>query len=455
MKKALIAVVLASMLTGILAGCGKQVSDTGAGTTAQTVEINTENESLGAQTAEDSTGEQVTIRFAWWGGQERADKTNQAVELFMEKNPDIKVETSFFPFDSYYENLSVATTAGNMPDVWQGFVGSNNDLMEAGLVEPLDPYIEQGIIHVDDISEALQESAKINGKTYGIALGCNVKCLIVDPEAYEKAGLAVPEVAYDSWDALGEDLKKLKESGLQYGGDDMFVRGDTFEYFCRQHGEAFYSSTEETTIGFSKQTYVNFYNYRLNWIEQGLIPPYDVTNESTGPEDSQIAKGNSAVRYLYSSQYSQVADAAGKQMKLILLPGPNTEMGTDIRPGVHACMSSQSKNKEAAAKLIDFLVNDIDCNKILNAERGMPASSVVRDALVSGFDDNQKAMAAAVSLAEEHSSPSSPAPLGNVIEIDNGKSGGMMEDLEQQIMYGQMSPEDAFEQLEAAFGPEK
>ncbi len=467
MKKKVVAALLAMcMVAGALTGCGNgnqsQSSDNSSVANASAQEDSaTVDEQENADAAEDTTattedeaasGEPVTIRFAWWGGQERADKTNAAVELFMEQNPDIKVETSFFPFESYYENITIAATAGNMPDVFQGFVGANNDLMEAGLVEPLDSYVESGLIDLSNVSAGLTESAKIDGKTYGVALGCNVKCMIVDPEAYEVAGLTIPEVAYESWDALAEDLQKLKDSGLKYGADDVFERGFALDYFCRQRGETSFSSTQESTIGFSEDTYVDYYNYKLDWIEKGLIPPYDVTKESMGPEDSQTAKGNAAVRHCYSSQYAQIADAAGKEMKLILMPGPDTDKGTDIRPGVHACMASTSEHKEAAAKLIDFLLNDIEGNKILNADRGMPASSVVREALIENFDENQKKMAEALSLAEEHSSASSPMPKGDTTMIDATNS-GMLEDLEQEMVYGQLTPQEAYEQLAAEYGP--
>lgn len=56
-----------------------------------------------------------------------------------------------------------------------------------------------------------------------------------------------------------EDLQKLKESRLKHGGDDMFERGFIFEYFCRQHGENPFSSTKESTIDFSEDTYVDYY----------------------------------------------------------------------------------------------------------------------------------------------------------------------------------------------------
>lgn len=85
-----------------------------------------------------------------------------------------------------------------------------------------------------------------------------------------------------------------------------------------------------------------------------LIPPYDVTKEFMGPEDSRTAKGNAAIRHCYSSQYGQIAGAAGKEMKLILLPGPNTDKGTDIRPGVHACIKYSYKNRENGFKFVIY-----------------------------------------------------------------------------------------------------
>ncbi len=45
---------------------------------------------------EKTDGEKTTIRFAWWGGQERADMTNEAVELFMEKEPGYRSGNKLF-----------------------------------------------------------------------------------------------------------------------------------------------------------------------------------------------------------------------------------------------------------------------------------------------------------------------------------------------------------------------
>lgn len=446
-KRKVAALVLSmSMVTGMLAGCGDSSS---SGTTASTGTTGavTAEESKTEQPAPSGSGEPVTISFAWWGSQDRADRTNQAVELFMEKNPDIKVETSFYPFDSYYENLSISATSGNMPDVFQGFIGAadSQQYMAQGLLEPLDTYIVQGLINISDISDSLVATGMDQGKNYGVSLGANVKCMAIDPDVYAQAGLTIPEVAYESWEALGADLEKIKEVTGAYGGDDFFNVNYTLPYFCRQYGETQFDSEAEAKVGFSKETYVKYYETRLAWMEQGLIPPYDITSGANGLEDSLLVKGKSGAKTCYSTEYKTLSEAAGKELKLILLPGPNTEKGTDIRAGQHVCMSSQSKNKEAAAKLIDFLVNDVDCNKILNAERGMPASDVVRAALMDGFDENQKKMAEILDLATNHSSAGDLAPKGNTTELYN-----LSLDLEEEIIYGVITPEEAYEQLVAA-----
>ena len=95
MKKKVVAALLAMcMVAGALTGCGNgnqsQSSDNSSVANASAQEDSaTVDEQENADAAEDTTattedeaasGEPVTIRFAWWGGQERADKTNAAVE---------------------------------------------------------------------------------------------------------------------------------------------------------------------------------------------------------------------------------------------------------------------------------------------------------------------------------------------------------------------------------------
>lgn len=389
----------------------------------------------------EGNGEEVTIRFAWWGNQDRAEKTIEAVRLFEEKNPGIHVKTSCFDFNSYGENMRIAADTGNLPDVFQGYVGADNAYMEKNMVECLEPYIENGMIYIGDISEQLIGTGMLDGRIYGLSLGCNVKCLAVDVEAYKAAGISVPEEGYVSWDALKEDLEALKQVTGKYGSDDLFDIGFMLRYYVRQHGESFYSD-QPGQIGFSEETYESFYRLRKSWIQEGLIPPYKESMAGESLADSPLVRGEGAVRPCYSNQLLELSELSGKQLKLLLLPGPNTELGMDIRSGSHICMSSGSRQKEAAAKLIDFMINDVDANRILNAERGIPASEKVREEIAADFDDVHQEMLNIVNLAEKHSSPADPVAAWDTYVFDE-----FMTEVEEEIMFGQISEEEAYEKI--------
>ena len=139
-------------------------------------------------------------------------------------------------------------------------------------------------------------------------------------------------------------------------------------------------------------------------------------------------------------------------MELIPLPGMEDMGGMEIRPGSHICMSTTSEHKDASARLIDFLINDVEANQILNADRGMPASGTVREAILHNFNEAQQVMAGMIQFAEEHSIFMGPVITCDTSEADNGVSGGLMEELEQKIMLRQMKPQEAYDILAERFG---
>ncbi len=440
MKKIMALFLTAALAAGVLSGCGGGNSQTTDNTSADgTSSVET------TSAVKNGKDGRTTIRFAWWGGQERADLTNEAVKLFMEKNPDIEVETSFYPWDSYWENLSVASTANNIPDVYQGYIGSGDfqQFMDGGIVEPLDSYAESGLIDLSSISENLIAEGQVDGKLYGLPFGVNTRAMLVAPDIYEKAGLTIPENGYESWEALEADLPKLKEATGKYAAADfLMMEGDVFKYYCRQQGESVYAPEGDSLINFSKDTFNNFYGMKLKWAGEGLIPPYDVSQAENGPEDSSIVKGETAVNIIPASQYANFANAANKELRMILLPGSTSGKATMVPASLHLCMSSKSENKEAAAKLIDFLINDVEANKIMKAERGMPASDKVRESMESTFDENQKKVSAIVDQAVEYSSANDRPSMAGSSKIQK-----LLAEYEERMMYQDITPDEAYDEL--------
>jgi len=73
-----------------------------------------------------------------------------------------------------------------------------------------------------------------------------------------------------------------------------------------------------------------------------------------------------------------------------------------------------TKNGEAAAKFIDFFVNDVEAGKILGVERGVPMSPTVREAILPQLNPAEQATVQYVNLLKDQVGEyPAPAPLGS------------------------------------------
>ncbi|MEW2254256.1 hypothetical protein [Streptomyces sp. NPDC047869] len=55
----------------------------------------------------------VTIRYSWWGAEERAKKISRTIALFEKKYPKIKVKTDFQTYQSFWEKFQTQAAGGN------------------------------------------------------------------------------------------------------------------------------------------------------------------------------------------------------------------------------------------------------------------------------------------------------------------------------------------------------
>ena len=56
--------------------------------------------------------QQITLRFSWWGSEDRHEATIAAIEKYEELNPNITIEYEYMGFDSYYQKLLTQLAGG-------------------------------------------------------------------------------------------------------------------------------------------------------------------------------------------------------------------------------------------------------------------------------------------------------------------------------------------------------
>ena len=63
--------------------------------------------------------EPVELRFSWWGGNIRHSRTLEAIKVFEEHNPNIKIRAEYSGWDGYLTRLTTQIAGGTEPDVIQ------------------------------------------------------------------------------------------------------------------------------------------------------------------------------------------------------------------------------------------------------------------------------------------------------------------------------------------------
>jgi multiple sugar transport system substrate-binding protein len=393
-----------------------------------------------------SSSAPVTMTFFWWGPQVRTDGTIKVIQLYQSKHTNVTITPIYQGYTGYYQKLAMMAASNSMPDIFQSYISSSDcsQFLYEKLIEPLDGYITKKVIDTSSITKNILSNGQFDGKLYGIPMGVNAQCIAYNTALYAKAGITVPTNGYASWDAMTADLVKLKAVTGKYGADDILpMKGFGFLYYCRQNGESFIDTKKE--IGFSQKTYVDFYNFKLKWLKAGLIPPYDVSNQVVDITASCMAKHQSAVLSLLSNQFENAQKTmSSDKLVMTVPPGPNVGKGLSMNSSMTISMSSLSKNKNEAAKFMSYFINDIDANKILAAERGMPTSSKVSDALVPSFNDVQKQIQSYLTIVNKNCSPTEPPAPSNFTSLQT-----LINDLDQQISYGKTTPEAAYQQISA------
>ncbi|WP_163579234.1 ABC transporter substrate-binding protein [Gracilibacillus saliphilus] len=430
MKKSLL-VLLGMMMVLWLAACsGDDSSEDTGGDTDDTSE-ETENDS-----DSETSGDQVTLRIAWWGSQPRHDYTMEVIELYEEQNPNVTIEPEYASWDDYWQKLSPQAAANELPDIIQMDLSYISQYAENGQLADLEQFLGS---EIDDsnIAENTIEGGRINDGLYGFNLGSNALSFHYNPEILAEIGIdEIPETY--SWDEYQEMAQQAVDAGYYF---DNGMQADVFfNYYLRQNGARLYAE-DGSGLGYDDdQLFVDFFTIIQEQVEAEATPTPDFLAQLAGPEDDPVVLGDGVGIYQWSNQFVGLEDMSEHAFAFATPPGENLEDGLFLKPSMYFSISENSEQKEAAAAFIDFWVNDVEANKLILGDRGVPVSSVVQEEIADDVSEAQQAVFDYVAWAEDNSTPMGapdPAGAGEIIE--------QLTNISEQISYGEITPEEAAE----------
>jgi multiple sugar transport system substrate-binding protein len=402
------------------------------------------NESSDAAASEAaSDGATSELRIAWWGSQNRHDRTIAAIELFEQMHPEIDVVYEFSGWDDHWTKMTTQAAGGNLPDVMQQDYARLEEWVSRGLLMPLDAYVADGALNFENVSESALAGGIIDGQLYGVNLGTNSMVIVIDADKLAEAGLEAPspDWTFAEFEALATQLHE--NLGI-YGFTGGLSNEQLWKNIYLSLGEWVYNE-DGSALGYEDdQPLLDYLSMVKRMQDAGIIPTreIEVAEQGASVEDNDIVSGDAAMTYVWSNQLVALSSAAGEGRNFLLVPMPRPEGGAStnyLKPSMFFSVTSQAKNPDAAAMFIDFFTNSVEANEILMAERGVPVSSAIRDALEPQLDVAQQQIFTYIADIEPSVSPIPPPDVAGHANVINNVYWPLVMD---PFFYGQQSLED-------------
>ena len=355
-KRAGTALALATAAALILAGCAGG-STAGAPDATPTFDPN----------------EKVTLDLAFWGNDVRADLYNKVIAEFNKKYPNITVNSSFLAFPEFWEKRQTEAAGGGLPDVMQFDYSYLRQYSENNLLLDLGPYLGN-IIETKPLAQNILDIGVVNDTTYAIPTSTNAWGLYTNPKLLEQAG--VDEFSGGSWSDYTDWMKEVTDGsdGAVYGGTDYTGRIQNFELQLRSEGKYLFS--DDGKPGFDKARLTKFWESGAD-ARKGVVIPQQRLEELSPLSGFDAAATASELTWdNFGSGY--LANLGADYTKLGLVAPPVTKEGAKdlyLKPSMLHAISAKTKHPEAAATLVNFLINSPESGKIFGTNRGLPASS--------------------------------------------------------------------------------
>lgn len=315
--------------------------------------------------------EPVTLTFAFWGNADEVKVREQLAQMFMEKNPNIKIECTYVDGGEYPTKMQAWFSSGEVPDV----MGIANDIlrpyMGIGMLADLREYVEADGLEGswnESLTSALSDE---EGVLYAIPSCYKVYTIAYNKTLFDAAGLEYPKAGWTEDEMLEMARQLTKKEGRipQYG----FYWSNSSATFCRNlYGEPVYNVANKTMNAEGNEGFKHALELMYQMMVVDGSAPDDATAETYGGGFETGIYGMALVGPWSVGAFKETI-GDNFEWDIVELPA-NTELG-HWNCIIHAdgwCMSATTEHPEESWEFIKFLTTDMDAQRVM-AEFATPS----------------------------------------------------------------------------------
>jgi multiple sugar transport system substrate-binding protein len=332
----------------------------------------------------------VEISVFWWGGDARAQLTHQVLDLYHQKHPNVTFKETWQANAGYIDKLNTNLAANAAADIFQlddnmlGGVAARSQTLD------LTNYIAAKRIDVSKVNGSLIDYGKVDGKQAAVPLAENTPGMVYNKTLVQKYGVEEPQIGW-SWEKLiswATDFS-AKTNYTVYGTMDPSADYKAFWVWLRQQGKDFYNGTK---LGFTEQDLTKWFDLWKQARAAKAAPPADIIHTANAGDVTKqlVVTGQAATSFMWSNQMPELAKNTKDTLGVVSYPGD--PKGQWARAALYFAGYVNTTHPGVVVDVMNFFINDPDAGKILGTERGLPANTDIRTAVVATLTDaNMKA----------------------------------------------------------------
>lgn len=374
----------------------------------------------------------------YWDGK-NGEVMQALVERYNAEHSEVEIENVFIGWGELLPKLQLAVTGGDMPDlaaadmVWMPY------LANSGALVPLNSFIEASEVDIQDFYPALLAVNTYDDQIYGLPVSTNNLELFINSDLFEAAGLD-PAAPPTTWDELRDAAVQCANPERGVIGMELYTQpgeGLTwqFQVYLWQAGGDFLTE-DLSAAAFNSEAGLKALNYWLDLIESGAY---------TLSDWGLFGQGQACMVMDGSWMVGIWAETAPFEWTTAPMPYPEDGEPATNMGGEHIFIMAQDEAKQQAAW--DFIrwFTSPEIQLEWDKETGfMP----VRDSVATNEDyrawieETEPRLLPFVEMQQyAHNRP----PVEQYAEISDAFSAVI-----ERALYGQISPEDALAEAEAA-----
>ncbi|PRY77698.1 oligogalacturonide transport system substrate-binding protein [Yoonia maritima] len=322
------------------------------------------------------------LRMSWWGGDSRHAATQAALEVCGAKHGHT-ISPEFTGWSGHFEKVVTQVAGGTEADIMQ-INWPWLPILSADGTGFADMNQLSDTIDLSSWDAAQIEAGTMNGALNGLSVSTTGRLFVFNKNSFEAAGLAIPTTWAELMaagpvfrDTLGEDFYPFEAAGL----DAALI---ITLYGTQKTGKPLIDPATNTVL-WTKEELVDAIEMYQAMVDEHVIEAWRdraAAGNVALHENPRWSRGEIAGTYQWDSTYFKISDPLDEGQEVIYTgilsqDGQQTE-GIYRKSSMVFSISANSDHQEAAAEVLNCLLNEPEGVAAMGTARGVPSSSAAK-----------------------------------------------------------------------------